>query len=177
MKDVTKVADDIFMVPWYEGNGVIRREIWVGPDRKAIHYYLAYFNLDYFAGDNGRVIGLEYKNGALKTSLLGEETAGSFVSLEELEERFEQQWNDLPKQSCPPGGQSSEQSGGISADDTGDYPEQKQMMLTIAKGDAADFFKRGRKLAAKIELGEEVKPEKIILFGHRHELCYTIREQ
>ena len=175
MKDITKVADDIFMVPWYEGNGVIRREIWVDQDGKAVHYDLAYFNQDYFPEDNGRVLRLEYKNGNLSTCLLGAETGSTFLSLEDLEERFEKQWNDLPKQSELSTSQSSALPGGISVDDTGDYPEQKEMMLTIAKGDAIDFFRRGRKLAAKVDRGEQVKPEKIILFGHRHELCYTVK--
>jgi len=174
MKNAIKVADDIFMVPWYEGNGVIRRVIRVGVDGRAVQYLLAYYNLEYFSGDNGRVMGFDYENGELKEWMLGAGTAGTFGSLVELEERFEKQWNELPKQIVDPTEQPSA-PGGIAAHDTGDYAEQKAMRLTIAKGDAADFFRRGRELAAKAERGEAISPEKIILFGHRHELCYTIR--
>ena len=71
MTDTTKMADDIYMVPWEEGNGQIRREVWVDKEGKVTHYYLAYLNQDAFQGDDGMVLGYDYNNGNLTSHRMG----------------------------------------------------------------------------------------------------------
>ena len=173
MSDKIKVADDIFMVPWYEGNGLIRREVWVDKQGKVAHYHLAYFNQEIFPGDAGRVMGYDYIDGTLKSHLMGTVEKSEFSTLEELEQRFDVKWTNLPKQCDPAISQGEPNLGGISVGESDAYPETKGMKLVIAKGNPADFFKRGRGIASKLDRGESVEPEKIILFGHRNDLCYS----
>jgi hypothetical protein len=173
MVDEVKVADDIYMVPWHKGNGQIRREAWVDNGGKATRYFLAYINHDALAGDEGRVVAYEYDKGGLTCHLMGKISSGEFSSLEELEERFDIKWNNLPKESGP---LIHEMETAATANITGEpdhYMEIKGMRLTITKGKAADFFRRGIDLARKLDRGEKVEPEKIIIFGDRHDLCYS----
>jgi hypothetical protein len=173
MTDETKVADDIYMVPWHEGNGQIRREAWVDKEGKATRYYLAYINQDALGGDEGRVLGYEYCNGRIIGHLMGAITSGEFSSLEELEERFDIKWNNLPKESGPSIHGLEPSAAANMADEPDHYMEIKGMRLTIAKGRAADFFRRGKDLARKLDRGETVEPQKIVIFGDRHDLCYS----
>jgi hypothetical protein len=173
MGDETKVADDIYMVPWSEGNGQIRREAWVDGEGKTTRYFLAYINPDALAVDEGRVVVYGYENGGFVSHLMGEITAGEFSTLEELEEKFDIKWNNLAKESgpaIPEGGASAVSNRG---DEHDEYMEIKGMRLTITKGVAADFFRRGKVLARKLDRGERVEPEKIVIFGDRHDLCYS----
>ena len=52
--------------------------------------------------------------------------------------------------------------------------ETKMMKLTITKGSAADFFRRGKELAGKLDRGEDAEPEKVVIFGNRQDLCYSL---
>jgi hypothetical protein len=173
MSDETKIADDIYMVPWSEGNGQLRREAWVDKQGKTTRYHLAYINQDTLADDGGRVLGHDYDNGAITCHQMGAITAGEFATLEDLEENFDIKWNNLPKQSGPviPGAEPSTSTNRVAEHD--DYMEIKGMRLTITKGSAADFFRRGRELARKLDRGERIDPEKIVIFGDRHDLCYS----
>ena len=173
MTEETKIADDIYMVPWRDGNGQIRREAWVDKEGKTTRYYLAYINQDALAGDEGRVLGYEYDNGGVICHLMGAITAGEFSSLEELEEKFDIKWNNLPKESGPFIHEVEPSAAANMADETDHYMEIKGMRLTITKGSVADFFRRGRELARKLDRGEQVTPEKIVIFGDRHDLCYS----
>jgi hypothetical protein len=173
MTDTTKVADDIYMVPWEQGNGQIRREVWVDKEGKVTHYHLAYINRETLSGDNGWVMGYDYENGCLHSHLMEELSTSEFSSLEEMEETFDIKWNNLPKESGPV---ISHDAMGINEnedDAIDDYQETKGMRLTITKGSAADFFRRGRELASKLDRGEQVEKEKVVIFGNRHDLCYS----
>jgi hypothetical protein len=176
MTDSIKIADDIFMVPWDQGNGQIRREVWVDKERKVTHYYLAYINPESSPVDEGTVLGYDYNNGNLYSHQMGTITAVEFSSFEELEEQFDIKWNNIPKQSGPV---LSRGETGLSTDNLNkideidDYTETKGMKLTITKGTATDFFRHGKVLARKLERGEDVEPEKVVIFGDRHDLCYS----
>ncbi len=171
MVNSTKVADDIFMVPWDQGNGVIRREAWLSSDGAVRRYQLAYLNQDICAGDNGRVLGLEYDGGELREYRMGTHASRAFDSLEELERHFDRSWNELPRPSDPPTGRGAGQT--LPPDDQGEYAETRRMKLSITKGAAADFFRRGRELAAMLDRGERPEPHKVIMYGSRMDLCYT----
>jgi hypothetical protein len=90
-----------------------------------------------------------------------------------MEEMFDIKWNNLSKESGPV---ISHDATGINEngdDAIDDYQETKGMRLTITKGSAADFFRRGRELASKLDRGEQVEKEKVVIFGNRHDLCYS----
>jgi len=176
MNGTIKISDDIFMVPWDQGNGQIRREVWIDKEGKVANYFLAYLNLENCPSDEGIVLGYDYNNGCLYSHLRGAITAVEFSSLEELEERFDIKWNNLPKESGPivdPGekGMIKHDLNEITGND--DYSETKEMKLTITKGSSGDFFRHGKALARKLDRGEDVEPEKVVIFGDRHDLCYS----
>jgi hypothetical protein len=173
MTETIKVADDIYMVPWSGGNGQIRREVWVDGVGKANRYLLAYINLDILAGDEGWVLGYERHGDSIQIHRMGTVTPLEYHSLEEVEERFAIEWDMLPKQNEPLATPSASDPGSGKFDDSDGYAETKGMHLTITKGTAADFFKRGRELAGRIDRGEIVEPEKVVIFGDRHDLCYS----
>jgi hypothetical protein len=176
MTDTTKISDDIFMVPWDQGNGQIRREVWVDKERKVTHYYLAYINPESCLANEGTVLGYDYNNGSLFSHLLGTITAVEFSSFEELEEQFDIKWNNIPKQSGPvlsPGKTGLSEDHLNRIDEIDDYAETKEMKLTITKGTATDFFRHGKALARKLDRGEDIEAEKVVIFGNRHDLCYS----
>jgi hypothetical protein len=176
MAETAKISDDIFMVPWDQGNGQIRREVWVDKNRKVTHYYLAYINPESCPADEGTVLGYDYNKGNLYSHLNGTITAIEFSSLEELEEQFDIKWSNFPKESGPvlaSGKKSLSEHALDKIDETDDYSETKEMKLTITKGTATDFFRHGKALARKLDRGEDVEPEKVVIFGERHDLCYS----
>lgn len=176
MTDATKISDDIFMVPWDQGNGQIRREVWVDKDCKVTHYYLAYINPESCSADEGKVLGYDYNNGNLFSHMMGTITPAEFSSFEELEEQFDIKWDNIPKQSgplLPPGNTDPVEPGMNDLNESDDYSETKEMKLTITKGTATDFFRHGKALARKLDRGETVEAEKVVIFGNRHDLCYS----
>jgi hypothetical protein len=176
MANTIKISDDIFMVPWDQGNGQIRREVWVDEDRNVTHYYLAYINPESCPTDDGTVLGYDYNNGYLYSHISGTIAAVEFSTLEEMEEQFDIKWNNFPKESGPvlaPGEKGLSEDGLNKIDQTDDYLETKEMKLTITKGTATDFFRHGKTLARKLDRGEDVVPEKVVIFGDRHDLCYS----
>lgn len=173
MNNATKVADDIFMVSREQGGGAIRREIWVGRDGKTSTYHLTYINQEARTDSDGLVLGVDYVNGEWSEYLMGESRQVKFSSLEEMEERFDVKWNFLPRPTTPLTGAGTPPSGVLSAEDPEEYFETKGMKLTITRGKSADFFKRGRELAARLDKGERFEPEKVVMFGSHDELCYS----
>ncbi len=176
MTDLIKVADDIFMVPWDQGNGQLRREIWVNGAGKVSRYSLAYMNPEAFAGDDGRVLGYDFADGGFFSYLKGAKMSVDSSSLGEMEELFNIKWDNLAKDNTPPITARTSGSGGIDVDridESDEYAETKEMKLTITKGSSADFFRHGREIAKKLDEGGHVEPERVIIFGHRDDLCYT----
>jgi hypothetical protein len=180
MTETTKVADDIFMVPWDQGNGQLRREVWVDQQDKVRRYYLAFVNPETFAEEDGMVLGYDFDGGKFRSHLKGAATTIDLFSFEELEELFDIKWANLPKDCVTPlapGEAGPAEIDVAKIDETDDYAETKDMKLTITKGSSADFFKRGRELARKLDMGEHVEPEKVVIFGHRDDLCYTMLQK
>jgi hypothetical protein len=170
MSDSIKVADDLYMVPWSDGNGQLRREIWLDGEGRVERYELSYLNRDILAEDQGRVLGYGLDKGSLVRHHMGTVTPFNFSSIEEIEERFALEWDLLPKQNEPVVSATVSLESGTSHDE---YTETKDMKLTITKGSAADFFGRGKEIAGKLDRGERIEPEKIVIFGDRHDLCYS----
>lgn len=87
-----KTVDDKFVIPAKRGNGQLRREVWVDAKGNVTRYNLAYINQDLFGGDNGRVIGYDNAHGFHHKHYFGEVTPEKFISFQDTEARFEQDW-------------------------------------------------------------------------------------
>jgi hypothetical protein len=92
----TKIMDETHKISDKRGNGTLRREIWVDKvTRRVTRYNLAYINHSLHAGDNGRVIGYDNAHDGHHRHYFGEVEPMDFVSFEDVEARFEQDWISL----------------------------------------------------------------------------------
>lgn len=87
-----KTVDETFTIARKRGNGLLRREVWVDGHGRVVRYNLAYINHAIYAGDNGRVIGYDNAHGYHHRHFMGTVEPMEFVSFEEVEARFEQDW-------------------------------------------------------------------------------------
>ncbi len=87
-----KIVDETFTISRKRGNGLLRREVWVDPYGKVVRYNLAYINHSLFSGDNGRVIGYDNAHGHHHRHYMGNVDPIEFISFEDIETRFEQDW-------------------------------------------------------------------------------------
>jgi hypothetical protein len=76
----------------------LRREIWEDELGNITRYNLAYINYHLYAGDNGRVIGFDNQHGYHHRHFMGKMESVEFVSFEELENQFDQEWSLLLKE-------------------------------------------------------------------------------
>ena len=77
---------------------MLRREIWVDPSDKGVRYNLAYINHLVYAGDNGRVLGYDSAHGRHHRHYRGIVTTVGFESFQQIEARFQKEWNRLAKE-------------------------------------------------------------------------------
>lgn len=87
-----KVSDDSWSLSSRNGNGVLRREVWVDGHGKVVRYNLAYINHAISRGDNGRVVGYDNAHGFHHRHFMGEVEPVEFESFENIEERFQADW-------------------------------------------------------------------------------------
>ncbi len=88
-----KIVDDSHKISGKRGNGKLRREIWVDEVTGRVNRYnLAYINHSLHAGDNGRVVGYDNAHDGHHRHFFGKVEPMDFVSFEDIEERFEQDW-------------------------------------------------------------------------------------
>ncbi|MFM9970975.1 MAG: DUF6516 family protein [Burkholderiales bacterium] len=87
-----KVQDESNQLPRKNGNGILRREIWVDQNGNVVRYNLAYINHDIYQGDNGRVVGYDNAHGVHHRHHLGKVSDVDFTSFEDIETRFEEAW-------------------------------------------------------------------------------------
>lgn len=88
----TKVQDISSRLSNKQGNGILRREVWMDGKGKVTRYNLAYVNHDVFQGDNGRVLGYDNAHGFHHRHFMGTVQAVEFISFEDIEDRFETDW-------------------------------------------------------------------------------------
>jgi len=74
------------------GNGVLRREVWVDESGRVVRYNLAYINHTICQSDNGRVVGFDNAHGFHHRHFMGEVEPVGFVSFEDIEARFQADW-------------------------------------------------------------------------------------
>ena len=92
MPDI-KIVDESHKISDKRGNGKFRREVWIDEETgKITRYNLAYINHNIFTDDNGRVIGYDNANGRHHRHSCGIVEPIEFISFEDVEERFEQDW-------------------------------------------------------------------------------------
>ena len=91
-----KVIDESHKISDKCGNGKLRREVWIDEATgRVTRYNLAYINHKVFTGDNGRVVGYDNAHDGHHRHYLGVVEPIDFVSFEDIEERFEQDWITL----------------------------------------------------------------------------------
>ena len=77
---------------------MLRREIWVDGPGRGVRYNLAYINHLIYAGDDGRVLGYDSAHGYHHRHYRGKVTTVRFESFEQIEARFQREWNRLAKE-------------------------------------------------------------------------------
>ncbi|MDH4216609.1 MAG: DUF6516 family protein [Gallionella sp.] len=87
-----KVSDDLWSLSAKNGNGLLRREVWVNKLGKVVRYNLAYINHTVFQGDNGRVVGYDNAHDFHHRHFMGAVEPVEFKSFEDIEERFQADW-------------------------------------------------------------------------------------
>jgi len=87
-----KIADDSWSLSLKNGNGVLRREVWVDESGRVVRYNLAYINHTMCQSDNGRVVGFDNAHGFHHRHFMGEIEPVGFVSFEDIEARFQADW-------------------------------------------------------------------------------------
>ncbi|MBK7001083.1 MAG: transcriptional regulator [Rhodoferax sp.] len=88
-----KIIEESHKISDKRGNGKLRREVWVDEvTRKITHYNLAYINHNIHVGDNGRVVGYDNAHDRHHRHYFGAVEPVEFVSFEDTEKRFEQDW-------------------------------------------------------------------------------------
>ena len=91
-----KVIDESHKIADKRGNGKLRREVWVDDvTKKVTQYNLAYINHHIHSGDNGRVVGYDNAHDGHHRHYFGTVLPVDFVSFEDTEARFEQDWMAL----------------------------------------------------------------------------------
>jgi hypothetical protein len=90
-----KIIDEIHKISDRRGNGQVRREVWVDGKGQVTRYNLAYINHDLHQRDNGRVIGYDNAHGVHHRHRLGVVETVIFLSFDDIERRFQQDWHAL----------------------------------------------------------------------------------
>ena len=93
------ITDESITLARREGNGILRRQVWVGAAGKVTRYSLAYINHHIFQGDNGRVLGYDNAHGYHHKHYMGEIEPVHFNNFQETEEIFQQEFEVLHEQS------------------------------------------------------------------------------
>ena len=77
---------------------MLRRENWVERRGRVVRYNLAYINHLIYAGDDGRVLGYDSAHGGHHRHYKGKVATVGFESFEQIEARFQKEWNRLAKE-------------------------------------------------------------------------------
>ncbi|MGC9207000.1 toxin-antitoxin system TumE family protein [Acidithiobacillus sp.] len=93
-----QLVDEVHHIYRKRGNGQLRREVWVDERGEVTRYNLAYINHAICAVDNGRVVGYDNQHGYHHRHYLGDMHPIDFISFEDIEARFEEDWMALRRQ-------------------------------------------------------------------------------
>ena len=87
-----KIVDDSFTLSRKQGNGILRREVWVNRQGEVVRYNLAYINHEISQADNGRVVGYDNAHDFHHRHFMGKVSTVEFESFDAIEAQFEQDW-------------------------------------------------------------------------------------
>ena len=90
-----KLDDDTHRIADKRGNGLLRREVWVDAQGRVTRYNLASINQGLFGGDHGRVVSYDNAHDGHHRHFFGRMEPVVFVSFDDIEARFEQDWTAL----------------------------------------------------------------------------------
>jgi hypothetical protein len=90
-----KILDETIKISDKKGNGILRYTASVNIKGKLCRYSFAYINLFMVQSDNGRVLGYDNSHGVHHRHFMGNTELVDFVSFEEIEKRFENEWRVL----------------------------------------------------------------------------------
>ncbi|MBU2740893.1 transcriptional regulator [Acidithiobacillus thiooxidans] len=93
-----QLVDEVHHIYRKRGNGQLRREVWVDERGEVTRYNLAYINHAICAVDNGRVVGYDNQHGYHHRHYLWDMHPIDFISFEDIEVRFEEDWMALRRQ-------------------------------------------------------------------------------
>jgi hypothetical protein len=87
--------DECTTLPKSKGNGQLVRRVSVDAHNKITRYSLAYINHNLCQSDNGRVLGYDNAHGYHHKHYMGAVEAIKFISFEQLEKQFQQEFEVL----------------------------------------------------------------------------------
>lgn len=95
-KQPSKVLyDECTTLPKAKGNGQLIRRVNVNSDNVITRYSLAYINYNLCQVDNGRVLGYDNAHGYHHRHYMGRIEPVKFISFEQIEEEFQQEFEVL----------------------------------------------------------------------------------
>lgn len=93
-----KIVDERLYLSKKNGGGMLRREIRADRRDRVVRYNLAYINPLIYAGDHGRVLGYDSAHGYHHRHSKGRVSHVNFTVFEQIEARFQKEWNRLAKE-------------------------------------------------------------------------------
>jgi len=95
LKKHTKTVDDTVKLPEKNGNGILKYSVSTDKNGKIARYSFAYINFHVYTGDNGRVLGYDNCHGRHHRHYMGKEYDIDFISLDDIQDHFEREWEAL----------------------------------------------------------------------------------
>ncbi|OFA01571.1 DUF6516 family protein [Duganella sp. HH101] len=90
-----KIINTVYKISDRRGNGLLRREVWINGKGQVTRYNLAYINHDLYQRDNGRVIGYDNAHGVHHRHRMGVVEPVEFTNFDDIDARFQQDWQAL----------------------------------------------------------------------------------
>lgn len=84
--------DEVITLHKSKGNGILKRRIWANENDEITRYSLAYINHHIHTGDNGKVLGYDNAHNYHHRHYMGETEPMIFNNLEDIENRFQQEF-------------------------------------------------------------------------------------
>lgn len=95
IKSYIKAKDDTVKLPERQGNGVLKYSVSLDFKGSIARYSFAYINFHICSKDNGRVLGYDNCHGYHHKHYMGKEELVDFISFEDIQNRFENEWEML----------------------------------------------------------------------------------
>lgn len=85
-------VDEVLTLHKSQGNGILKRRVWVNENDEVTRYSLAYINHHIHAGDNGRVLGYDNAHNYHHRHYMGEVEPVDFKSFDNIEISFQREF-------------------------------------------------------------------------------------